>query len=99
MRVLTICGAGLGCSLLLKMFVQDVFDKLCVPVEIEATDVSFGKGMKADLIITSTSLLAVMSDVSTPVIGIQNLIDRDEIERKLRAYFEQQPGKQGTPQC
>lgn len=88
MRVLTVCGAGLGCSLLLRMYVQDVFDKLGIPVEIEATDVSFAKGTKADLIITSVTLVSALSDVGTPVIGIQNLIDRNEIEQKLRSYFE-----------
>ena len=33
MRILTVCGAGLGCSLLLRMYVQDVFDKLGMSVE------------------------------------------------------------------
>lgn len=88
MRVLTVCGAGLGSSLLLKMYVQDVFDKLGIPVEIEATDVSFAKGIKADLIITSVTLVSALSDVGIPIVAVQNLIDRNEIEQKLRSYFE-----------
>ena len=88
MRVLTICGAGLGCSLLLKMFAQDVFDKLGVSVEIEASDVAFAKGTRADLIITSGTLVATLSEIKTPIIAIRNLMDKRELEDKIRAHLE-----------
>ncbi len=88
MRILTICGAGLGCSLLLKMYTQDVFDKLGMQVEIEATDVSFAKGLWADLIITSPTLVDALGDMGVPIIAVRNLIDREEIEQKVRAYLE-----------
>ena len=84
MRVLTVCGAGLGTGLLLKMYVQDVFDKLGIFVEIEATDISSAKGIKADLIVTSVTMVSALDEVEIPIIAIQNVISRDEIEQKLR---------------
>lgn len=88
MRILTICGAGLGCSLILKMFTQDIFDDMGIDVEINATDVSFAKGSNADLIITSTQLLDVLADIQIPIIAIRNLMDRAELEEKIRAHLE-----------
>ena len=95
MKVLTVCGAGLGTGLLLKMYVQDVFDKLGISVEIEATDVSSAKGIKADLIVTSVTLVSTLEEVDTPLVAVQNVIDRDEIEQKLRDYFQSQEADSG----
>ena len=95
MRVLTVCGAGLGTGLLLRMYVQDVFDKLGMSVEIEATDVSSAKGIKADLIVTSLTLVSTLEEVETPIVAVKNVIDRDEIEQKLRSYFQSQEADSG----
>jgi len=95
MRVLTVCGAGLGTGLLLRMYVQDVFDKLGIPVEIEATDISSAKGIKSDLIVTSVTMVPALEEVETPIIGVKNVIDRDEIEQKLRSYFQSQGADSG----
>ena len=95
MRVLTVCGAGLGTGLLLRMYVQDVFDKLGISVEIEATDVSSAKGIKADLIVTSVTLESTLEEVETPIVAVKNVIDRDEIEDKLRSYFRSHEAASG----
>lgn len=88
LNIITVCGLGFGTSLMVFMSIQDIGKKYGVKVTGEATDVGSYKGKKTDLIVASSEIANKIKDVDVDVIGIDNLIDLEEIETKMKPYFE-----------
>ena len=87
MRVVTVCGMGFGTSLMLLMSVQEIGKKYVVTVEGEATDLGSYKGKPCDLIAASSEI-ARQIEAEVPILAITNLVDKSEIEEKLKPYLE-----------
>ena len=78
MKVVTVCGMGFGTSLMLLMY--------GITVEGEATDLGSYKGKSCDLIVASSEI-AKQIEADVPVLAITNLLDKAEIEEKIRPYL------------
>lgn len=85
MKIIAVCGMGIGTSVLLKMNIDNVLQKLDVDADVEAADISSARGAAAtaDLVCTSEELAEQLGDVDCPVVVIENFVDQNEIERKL----------------
>jgi ascorbate PTS system EIIB component len=81
-KVLAVCGMGLGTSAILKSRLRGALDATGVDYSIEVTDGSAAAGMQADLIFTSDELADKLSKHSAKVVVINNFTDREEIGRK-----------------
>ena len=83
LKIMTVCGFGIGSSLILKMNVDDVLEKVGIEAETFSNDVtSVGDGM-ADLIFTSNEIGdQIIERVSCEVIVVNNFMDKTEIEEK-----------------
>ena len=87
MKILTVCGMGLGTGLLLRMNTEEALKKIGVDdASVEVADISTAKGMgaAADIVLTSTELAEQLGQVKGPLVTVQNFFDKGEIERKLR---------------
>lgn len=88
LRVLAICGFGVGTSMLLKIKLQGVFDELGVEAEVSTADVSSAAATPGDVIFTSAELAENLAGrVAVPVIVIANFVDRNDILQKVRQYL------------
>ncbi len=87
LRIATVCGVGMGTSLLLKMNVQDVCRQLGIEAEVEHMDVTQAKGARVDVIIASTSLAADLGDLGKPVLSVRNFMNKEEIRERLSAFL------------
>lgn len=85
MRVLAVCGMGLGSSLVLRIGVEAALRELGIEGTVEAVDVSTAKADRPDLIVTSGQLAELLHGRGVPVIEIHNYVDRAEIKSKLQA--------------
>ena len=83
MRILTVCGMGFGTSLMLLMSIQEIAKKYNIKVTGEACDLGSAKGKPCDLIVTSSEIAREFSGSSIKVVGINNLVDKKEIEEKV----------------
>ena len=86
MKVVTVCGMGFGTSLMLLMSVKESGRKYGITVEGEATDLGSYKGKSCDLIVASSEI-AKQIEADVPVLAITNLLDKAEIEEKIRPYL------------
>jgi PTS system ascorbate-specific IIB component len=87
MRILTVCGMGLGTGLLLRMNTEAALARIGVDdAQVEVADIATAKGMGAgyDLVLTSSELAEQLGSVQGQLITIHNFIDKAEIESKLR---------------
>jgi ascorbate PTS system EIIB component len=81
-RVLAVCGMGLGTSAILKSRLRGALDATGVDYSLDVTDGSAAAGAQADLIFTSDELAEKLSRHPAKVVVITNFTDREEINRK-----------------
>jgi PTS system ascorbate-specific IIB component len=90
MKIVAVCGMGIGTSVLLKMNAEKVLAKLGVDADVEAADMGVARGaaQTAEIVLTSEELAEELGDVPAEVIIINNFFDLDEITEKLTAAVE-----------
>lgn len=87
LKVVTVCGLGVGSSLIMKMTVENALKKLNVKSQIEHWDMGTIKSKDCDLIVTTNEFKKNFSDQNN-VIYLENIVDDQEAERKLKEYLE-----------
>lgn len=83
MKILTVCGLGMGSSLILKMNVEMVLKQHGIQASVEHMDVSSAASANADLVITNAELVDNLRHLSCPVAIVNNYIDSKEIAQAL----------------
>ncbi len=94
LKVLCVCGCGLGSSFAIEMSAKAVLKKLEIPAQIEHTTVSEAGAFKSDIILTSKTFADILTaDASEQeiqrVIILNKLTDKQEIETKIVAFLKQ----------
>lgn len=85
LEVLTVCGVGMGTSLILRMTAEEVFKQLGLRAHVTATDVSSAHGMKADMLIGQEMHTTEFEGHVPIVISVHNFIDKNEMKNKIEA--------------
>ncbi|MFC5931283.1 PTS sugar transporter subunit IIB [Cryobacterium melibiosiphilum] len=90
MKIIAVCGMGIGTSVLLKMNTEKVLRTLGIDADVEAADIGVARGMArdAEIVLTSEELAEEIGDVDAQVIVIDNFFDLDEITEKLTGALE-----------
>ncbi|KFF59004.1 PTS ascorbate transporter subunit IIB [Cryobacterium sp. MLB-32] len=90
MKIIAVCGMGIGTSVLLKMNTEKVLRTLGIDADVEAADIGVARGMArdAEIVLTSEDLAAEIGDVEAEVIVIDNFFDLEEITAKLTSALE-----------
>jgi PTS system ascorbate-specific IIB component len=90
MKILAVCGMGLGTSLILRMNAEKALKQLGVQADVEVSDMGSARALAAtaDLIVTSQELAEQLGPVEPRVITISNFIDLNEMVTKLKKALE-----------
>jgi len=85
MKIVTVCGMGIGTSVLLKMNTEKALRTLGIDADVEAADIGTARGAArtAQLVLTSADLVEDLGEVPAKVIVIDNFTSVDEVTRKL----------------
>ena len=94
MKIATLCGMGFGTSMMLKLFIDDVFKAEGITGhQIIPWDLGSFKGQKVDLIVAPTDMESHLKGSETMVVYIKNLVDKQEIKEKIVAALEELESK------
>ncbi|WP_159599867.1 PTS sugar transporter subunit IIB [Agromyces humi] len=91
MRIVAVCGAGVGTSAILKVNAERALDRLGLRADVSASDLAGISDAAADaqVIITSTELAAAVRQAIgrsfAEVVEVVNYFDVEEIGAKLEA--------------
>ncbi|WP_448591329.1 PTS sugar transporter subunit IIB [Thermoflexus hugenholtzii] len=90
MKILAVCGMGLGSGLLLRMQVEKALQRIGKQADVEVADIGVARAMAqtADLIVTTRELAERLGDVKPRVITISNFVDLEEMIRKLKEALQ-----------
>ncbi len=87
MKIITVCGLGVGSSLILKMTVDSAMNQLGVKCTIEHWDMGTIKGQTCDLIVTTEGFRKNFQDQEN-VVYVNNIVDVNETKEKLETYLK-----------
>lgn len=90
MKIVTVCGCGLGSSLLAKVSIEKIAREYGIKTSIVAADAGTAKGHDCDIIVAQDHLAPRVGDVKgTPVLAVKSFIDVDELKELLGPYLEE----------
>ena len=91
MRIVAVCGLGVGTSAILKANAERALERLGLEAEVDASDLAGVREAAADVqvVLTSTELAeqvrTALGRTWAEIIAVENYFDVDEIGRKLEA--------------
>lgn len=87
MKILAVCGMGLGSGLILRMQAEKALKELGLQADLEVADIGTARALAptADLILTSEELAQQLGGVKPRIVTITNFIDLREMVDKLGA--------------
>ena len=83
LRIMAVCGFGLGTSLVLKMTLDEVLSQRQIEAEVFCSDMDTALGQDYDLVVTSRELAQRFMDGLTPVIVVDNFLSTAEVAEKV----------------
>lgn len=86
LHILTVCGVGMGSSLILRMTIEKILKELGINnIRVEHTDVSSASSFKTDLILTAKEFADVLTTkTNTPIRIINNYTDTEAVKGILK---------------
>lgn len=90
MKILAVCGFGVGSSMILRMSIEKVCSKLGIDAEVENTDTNAARGARCDVIFTSAELAdEIRTGVNVPVYAVKKYMDLNEVQQVFETYLEE----------
>ncbi|MFM5905599.1 MAG: PTS sugar transporter subunit IIB [Micrococcales bacterium] len=84
MKIIAVCGMGIGTSVLLKMNAEKVLRQLGVEATVEAADIETARASRdAQILLTTPDLVERLQGLPSEVIAIEHFFDLEEITQKL----------------
>jgi len=86
-KIVTICGAGIGSSGMLKVNAERVLHRLGLTATVVAADIASVGRVAADaqVILTSAEFVEAIGQMRADVVVVENYFDTDELSAKLEA--------------
>ena len=90
MKILVVCGHGLGSSFMVEMNVQEALRNINAPsdIEVEHSDIMTASPDMADLFICGRDLEENAERLGN-VLVLDNILDKDELQEKLEAKLKE----------
>ena len=90
MKIVAICGAGIGTSGILKVNAERVLQRLGIDATVVACDLDSlaAESDDAQVILTGPEFLNAIGRTFADVVIVENYFDTDELSDKLRQALE-----------
>lgn len=85
MKILVVCGSGLGSSFMLELNVKKATKELGIDAKVTHTDLTTAKSEQADYYIGSGDIMDQLSGESRKTISLKNMFNMDELKQALQA--------------
>ncbi|QCX33350.1 PTS sugar transporter subunit IIB [Caloramator sp. E03] len=89
MKILVCCGSGLGSSFMIEMNIKKVLKELNVKAEVDHSDLSSAKGIKADIFVGTRDIAGQLKGLGGHVVSLNSMIDLKELKEKLSETFKE----------
>ena len=87
MKILCVCGLGMGTSLILHMTVEAAVNRMGLEAEIDHTDLSSARSMGPDVVVGQGMHPEELEGIAPVIVAVDDFLDDGAVEQKLRAGF------------
>ncbi len=81
MKIFTVCGNGIGSSIMLKMKLDEICEEYGIEADIESTDFNSAQGKEADLIVTVKELANQFENKKVAI--IRSYVNKNKIKEDV----------------
>lgn len=92
-EIATVCGMGLGTSMMLAGQVRSMLEEAGVEAKVQAIDLGSFKSQPSDIVVTTTGMANNVQGTKAIVVLIDNLVDKNEVKTKVLAAVEEHQNK------
>ncbi|TKI03828.1 PTS sugar transporter subunit IIB [Martelella alba] len=89
MKIMAICGSGLGSSLMMEMNIKKVLKKMSIEAEVEHSDLSSAIPGAADVFVMAKDIAYSARVPEKQLVILSNIVDINELESKLHIFFQE----------
>ncbi|MCA9766066.1 MAG: PTS sugar transporter subunit IIB [Carnobacterium sp.] len=82
-KVVTVCGAGVGSSMMMRLFSQQILDDEGIEADVEASDISSVSPDSYDILITTSDFADALRNSTAYIIRIDNMMDKSYLKEQL----------------
>lgn len=94
MKILAVCGFGVGSSMVLKLAIDKACKERNIDCDVENTDLSSAKGSNVDAVFTSRELAEELEDsMKCSVFPIKHYTSKEEVGQALDEFLEKKRGE------
>lgn len=85
MKIIAVCGMGIGTSVLLKLNAEKVLKMLDLEATVDAADVATVRKVSFDaqIVLTTPDLVDQLQGLPAEIISIEHVFDLEELSTKL----------------
>ncbi|TQR35319.1 PTS sugar transporter subunit IIB [Lysinibacillus sphaericus] len=87
MKILVVCGNGLGSSFIMELNVKKALAELGKVAEVTHTDLASAKAEKADIYIGAEDIINQLGEERGHIVSIVNMMSISEIKLKLKSLL------------
>lgn len=88
LRIVTVCGCGLGSSLMAKMAIEKILAEYGLSASVEAADGGTVKGFAADIVVATKAFEKACQGLKVPVVLVTSFVNKEELREKLGAVLQ-----------
>lgn len=88
-EILTVCGAGFGTSLLLRMAVDDILAEEGLHAKVAAWDSGTAKSQNVDIIVTTEDLARQLDGFKGKIVSVFDITDKKTMKAKFLPVFKE----------
>ncbi|MCL1897491.1 MAG: PTS sugar transporter subunit IIB [Micrococcales bacterium] len=89
MKILCVCGLGMGSSLILKMTVEKAMKELGLYCDVQHEAAGTMAGLQVDLILAANDFSGELDGAQNAVF-VDNIMNVAEVKEKIEAYLNSQ---------
>ena len=96
MKIITVCGMGMGSSLILKMTIDSVLTKEGIKdVWLEHSDLGMAKALNPGLFVVSCDMKEIFEDMGKKFITVESVFDENAVRKAVLPAVKEFMGLEG----
>ncbi|PKM50129.1 MAG: PTS ascorbate transporter subunit IIB [Firmicutes bacterium HGW-Firmicutes-7] len=83
LKILVVCGNGLGSSFLMEMNINKVLKEIGAKVDVDHCDLTSAKGYKANIIVGTKDITSQLVGYAEVLVELNNILDIADMKNKV----------------
>ena len=88
LKIVTVCGAGVGSSMMLRLFTQQILQAEGIEAIVDASDIGSVSPDSYDILITTSDFADTLRGSSATIVRIDNMMDKVFLKSELLKAIE-----------